>query len=201
MICPKCKTSDIPEIAKFCPKCGASLGGSQPVKKKSSKSFLFGGTGIPSSIQGFLTVDIRQCRRTKGLGWDGVYDFSPGLPIGYTGFYAVCNNSVYIQFLVENGKLSAIFLMDEEGYMLKLWMGQKKELYKEWVEGWFTSDYVTKCRYKMVKYFCYFKNDIFIDSNDDKNFEIAEAGIQCVLWEWEEIYSKEILNFLGVTWD
>lgn len=176
MICPKCKTSDIPEIAKFCPKCGASLGESQPVKKKSSKSFLFGGTGIPSSIKGFLTVDIRQCRRTKGLGWDGVYEFSPGLPIGYTGFYAVCNNSENIQFLVENGKLSAIFLIDEEGYKLELWMGQKKELF---------------C--------CYFKNDIIID--DEENYLNAEDGINCVLCEWEEIYSKEILNFLGVTWD
>ena len=123
---PKCSCKKfLPANANFCPECGTQLRPDKVVFISDStsrivqKSFLFGGKGRTSTVKGRIAVDIRQCIRTKGVGWTGKYHFTGNPPVEYDGFYAVFDESAYIQILVIEGKLSTIFLMAGD-YTLKI---------------------------------------------------------------------------------
>lgn len=285
--CPKCKTAGLPDEAKFCPNCGASLTPVESAKRmtisecrlvpntikngdrcklvwkgdnvdsitiegriykpnddivlspiqsyvynvsfkgKDGKQivdqvsvtiqqprvsiaqddqeikFLYGDKGKISSLKGRLLVDIRQCKRTSGLGWDGKYEFSPGLPIGFTGFYAIFDQSEDIQVLIDNGTLSCIFFVYGE-YTVKGWRGEERETYYELEEGWFSSEYVPKYRYNTVTYIGLFKNGVLIPkgSNEYKEAEnkVGDA-LYSIMEKCEKVYLKEFGSFFGVTWD
>lgn len=280
---PKCKTTGLPEEAKFCPNCGASLTPAESTKRmtisecrlvpntlkqgelcklvwkgenvdsiivegriykpnddivlspiqsyiykicfkgKDGKiitdqvgvtiqqprisvsannqepNFLYGDKGRISSVKGHLLVDIRQCKRKSGLGWDGKYEFTPGLPIGFTGFYAMFDRDEDIQVLIDNGKLSSIFIVSGE-YTLRIWRGQKEETYQELKEGLFFNEWVTKSRYKTVTYFAFFKNGNFLPDGSDENKQ-AEKILSPIMDKCVTTYFNEFNNFFGMTWE
>lgn len=199
---PKCKTTSIPDDAKFCPNCGASLCLPKPAKRKNAaKSFLFGGTGTPSSIKGCLIVDIRQCRRTSGLGWDGMYEFSPGLPVGYTGFYAVFDESLSVQIRVEHGKISKIFFVAGD-YELRVWRGEKEVSYTV-IEGWWIfKDLYEKHRNVPVTYFGWYKKNVLLSEKDaEKEVSGVSSTIDKLLDKCDTTYKKESQDFFGMSWE
>lgn len=116
----------IPDDANFCPSCGMQLRSGRVVFipystcRTVQKPFLFDGKGRASTIKGRIVVDIRQCVRTKGVGWTGEYHFTGNSPEEYDGFYAVFDEGAYIQILVRDGQLKTLFLMAND-YTLKIW--------------------------------------------------------------------------------
>ena len=271
--CPnqKCKTTGIPDEAKFCPNCGTMLQKEEPIKKMTisecrfvpsiikkgeqcrlvwkgenvssilvddkpyqiyediilcpnqshtynitfvdrggyvngkvireqlnvtvKSPYLFDGKGRPSEIKGKLIVDIRQCKRIKGLGWDGEYEFQGEMPIGYDGFYAIFDMSYSVQILVENGELNTIFLVWRD-YTFKLWRGEKREAYKKDI-GIIFSDYVTQYRYKEVIFSAIYCNGELLHSV--KNHKAGDENIGLLLDKLKETYSQEVYNFFGIS--
>lgn len=179
---PKCSCKKfLPADANFCPECGTQLRPDKVVFISDStsrivqKSFLFGGKGRTSTVKGRIAVDIRQCIRTKGVGWTGKYHFTGNAPIEYDGFYAVFDESAYIQILVIEGKLSTIFLMAGD-YTLKI----SHE-----------SNDVTYCGY-------YDKNNQLLKNNSTE-WNDAKFYISPVLDQLFEIYSHECKEFFGIS--
>lgn len=178
---PKCKTTGIPDEAKFCPNCGTPLNSTNRRNK-----FLYGEEGRISSIKGRLLVDIRQCTRISGLGWDGKYEFSPGLPTGFTGFYAMFDKKEDIQALIIEGKLSFLFLVSGQ-YTLTIWSEEKRNADKEIDED------------KNTTYFAFRKDDDFImvGSNEYKE---AERSLLPIMDKCNTTYANEFNKLFGVPW-
>ena len=179
---PKCSCKKfLPADANFYPECGTQLRPDKVVFISDStsrivqKSFLFGGKGRTSTVKGRIAVDIRQCIRTKGVGWTGKYHFTGNAPVEYDGFYAVFDESAYIQILVIEGKLSTIFLMAGD-YTLKI----SHE-----------SNDVTYCGY-------YDKNNQLLKNNFTE-WNDAKFYISPVLDQLFEIYSHECKEFFGIS--
>jgi hypothetical protein len=194
--CVYCHAS-IPNKAHFCPHCGHQLvrGSWQWTDEP---KYLYNGVGCPSQNKGLYCVDIRQCQRTKGLGWEGEYQFSKNLPVGFTGFYAMFDSSENIQVLVENGKISAIFFISGQ-YTIRVWKGWKEESYRVWKEGWFTSGYKTKYRHVDGIFYQLSKNNIRLSKGE------AKAVFKNGLWSYKPFqhllgsYRKESIDFFGMT--
>ena len=206
--------SGIPDDANFCPACGTQIRFGKwevidaskcselcscPNPSFKKNTFLYEGKGTVGSVKGYFVVDIRQCRRTDGLGWDGRYEFPPGLPVGYNGFYAMFDQSEDIQVLISDGKISTLFFISKE-YTLKIWRGEKEEKYQELEEGWFFNEWVTKYRYNTVTYFGFFENDHLLPNGSDA-YKNAEKVLSKILDKCKNTYSKEFNNFFGVTWN
>ena len=157
--------------------------------------YLFEGKGQPSEIKGRLIVDIRQCKRTKGLGWNGKYEFQGGMPVGYDGFYAVFDMSYSIQILVEDGKLDTIFLSSGD-YTVKIWRGEMQNTRWE-EEGWFIfKDTVPKIDYKIVTFYGLYKNNELVPytiANEKK------SNIQPVMDKLTSVYKDVFQEFCGLS--
>lgn len=157
--------------------------------------YLFDGKGQPSEIKGKLIVDIRQCKRTNGLGWNGKYEFQGETPVGYDGFYAMFDESQSIQILVEKGELNTIFLVWRD-YTFKFWRGEKREAYKKDI-GIIFSDYVTQYRYKKVIFGAMYYNGELLHSV--KNHEVGKENIGLLIDRLTDTYHKEVYNFFGIS--
>lgn len=173
---PNCNFADIPDEAKYCPKCGSPF----------LKPFLYDGKGVASDQEGIFCVDIRQCKRVKGRGWTGKYEFEPGLPDGYTGFYALFDESEGIQILVDNGKMDSIFITDldptnQDDYTMHVWHYEEKE----------TS--------KRVTYYAVLKNDIFISNEQDK--DRSKIVLENERNKLSTVYYKEFQDFFGISFE
>lgn len=270
---PKCKTTGIPDEAKFCPNCGTALKKEEPVKKMTisecrlvpnvikkgekcelrwrgtnvksiivdgagystrqdiflapaqsreydiqfigedrykniihdqiavtvKSPFLFDGRGAESEYKGYFKVDIRQCKRTSGLGWDGKYEFSPGLPVGFSKFYALFDASQTIQVLIENGEISCIFFISD-GYTYKIWKGIKQEEYSVWEGGKLFGNYVTKYRDKKVVFYGLYDNNDELLYHSVANCDKAKSCLD-LLDLMDSTFSKEVYDFFGVSWE
>lgn len=162
--------------------------------------YLFEGKGIPSTNKGYVVVDIRQCKRTEGLGMEGKYQFLGELPVGIKGYYAVFDLDKSIQVLVEGNKVIALFVI-AANYTLKLWRGEKEESYQVLDDGWFIRDWVTKYRYIPVTYWGLYQDNIAIDlrlSNVDQRNK-AEAALKPIKDKCSTIYAKEFYQFFGMS--
>lgn len=264
---PKCKTTGIPDEAKFCPNCGTMLQKEEPAKRMTLSEccfvpnvikkgevcelrwrgtnvrsvvidgvgyntrndiflspaqsreydiqfvgedgqsikdklyvtvrspYLFEGKGQPSEIKGRLIVDIRQCERTQGLGWDGKYEFQGGMPVGYDGFYAVFDMSYSIQILVIHRQLNTIFLSSGD-YTVKIWRGEMQNT--RWVEeGWFIfKETVPEIDYKIVTYYGLYKNNELVPytiANEKK------SNIQPIMDKLTSTYKDVFQKFSGLS--
>lgn len=190
---PDCNFSGIPDEAKFCPKCGAPL----------SKPFLYGGKGKECENDDLLIVDIRQCKRISGLGWEGIFEFGPGLPKEYKGFYAMFDECEGIQILVQNGQIDTIILADidpinQDEYHLEIWHGEKNDSINQ--EEWIFKDYFQKYNYNQVTCYGFYKNGKLIPNNRVGNKD--KERLKLVLHEEIEkltgIYDKEFQEFFGM---
>lgn len=264
---PQCKTTGLPDDAKFCPKCGTMLQKEAPLKKMTisecrlvpsiikkgeqcrlvwkgenvkyieidyqhydatrdiiltpsqsytyrvsfggegsavskevqvtvKSPYLYDGKGEDSGVEGKWTVDVRQCKRTEGLGWNGLYAYKGKMPAGYDGFYAMFDESESIQILVIDGKLDTIFLKSED-YEMRIWRDEKEEKFLV-EEGWIFKDYVTKYRYKEVTFFCMYQDGVEIPDKSTKNAEICLSSI---LDKFVDAYKKEFYDFFGISWE
>lgn len=171
---PQCKMSGIPDEAEFCPKCGTRL----------SQSFLFEGKGEASDLEGFLWVDIRQCKRIRGLGWNGKYEYEPGLPQGFTGFYAVFDEERKIQIRVENGKIDAIFISTKDPYN----QNEYQVNFHKKTNG-----------SEQESYFILGKNGIIISSKND--YERADIVLDTEALKLFYLYDKEFQDFFGISFE
>ena len=169
---PQCQMSGIPDEAKFCPKCGTRL----------SQSFLFEGKGEVSDREGFLWVDIRQCKRIRGLGWTGTYEFEPGLPQGFTGFYAVFDEERKIQIRVDEGKIDAIFIATKDPYN----QNEYQVNFHKKTNG-----------SEQESYFILGKNGIIISSKND--YERADIVLDREALTHLYLYDKEFQDFFGMS--
>lgn len=177
---PKCGCKKfLPADANFCPECGTQLRPDKVVFISDStsrivqKSFLFGGKGRTSTVKGRIVVDIRQCVRTKGVGWTGEYHFTGNSPEEYDGFYAVFDEGAYIQILITNNQLCVLFLM-AGNYTLKIW--RDRSIY---------------CGY-------YNKDNVLL-KNNTVEFDEASVCISPVLDQLFETYGEECYDFFGIT--
>ena len=161
--------------------------------------FLFDGRGTESEYKGYFKVDIRQCKRTSGLGWDGKYEFSPGLPVGFSKFYALFDASQTIQVLIENGEISCIFFISD-GYTYKIWKGIKQEEYSVWEGGKLFGNYVTKYRDKKVVFYGLYDNNDELLYHSVANCDKAKSCLD-LLDLMDSTFSKEVYDFFGVSWE
>ena len=164
--------------------------------------FLFDGKGTESEIKGYYKVDVRQCKRTSGLGWDGKWEFSPGLPVGISKFYALFDASQTIQILIENGEISCIFFTSD-GYTYKIWRGIQQEEYSVWEDGKLFANfghYVTKYRDKKVIFYGLYDKDNKLLYHSVANCNKARSCID-LLDMMDDKYKNEVIDFFGVSWE
>ncbi len=160
--------------------------------------FLFDGKGTESEIKGYYKVDVRQCKRTNGLGWDGEYEFPQGLPVGFSGFYALFDDSQTIQILIEEGKISTIFFTSE-GYTYKFWRGFQEEEYSTWEGSKWFGGFVTKYRDKKVIFYGLYDKDNKLLYHSVANCNKARSCID-LLDMMDDKYKNEVIDFFGVSW-
>lgn len=158
--------------------------------------YLFDGKGYPSTNSGLYVVDIRQCKRTQGIGWNGRYEFTPGLPVGFKGFYAMFDSNMNIQILVENGKLSTIFFTLGKA-TIKYWIGTKRESYDVVEEGSVSFKTVTKYRDKTVIYMDGYRENKSISSAEAQKHATEFEPIINIMEQFDSKYAKDFFDFFG----
>ena len=124
-------------------------------------------------------------RLVKGHGWSGKYEFEPGLPDGFTGFYAMFDKSEGIQIKVNNGDIDSIYITDldpinQDDYTLKVWCREKTKTIKQITFG-------------------ILKNDMFISNKKER--DRSEIVLKAEMQKLTNTYNKEFQDFFGMSFE